>query len=109
MDHNVPSAITVGLRIRGVDVVTAYEDGRHQADDSSLLNRAGELGRALFTRDDDLVIEAVLRQQANMPFPGVIYAHQMRLSIGATIRDLELIAKAGTLEDLASIILFLPL
>jgi len=25
-DHHVPRAITVGLRIRGVDVITAYED-----------------------------------------------------------------------------------
>ena len=26
MDHNVPRAVTVGLRLRGVDVITAYED-----------------------------------------------------------------------------------
>ena len=26
MDHNVPRAITVGLRMRGVDVVTAFDD-----------------------------------------------------------------------------------
>jgi hypothetical protein len=27
MDQNVPRAIAIGLRLRGVDVVTAYEDG----------------------------------------------------------------------------------
>jgi len=27
MDHHVPRSITMGLRVRGVDVVTAYEDG----------------------------------------------------------------------------------
>jgi hypothetical protein len=27
MDHHVPRAITIGLRLRGVDVLTAYEDG----------------------------------------------------------------------------------
>lgn len=27
MDHHVPRAITVGLRLRGVEVITAYEDG----------------------------------------------------------------------------------
>lgn len=26
MDHHVPKAITVGLRLRGVDVMTAHED-----------------------------------------------------------------------------------
>ncbi len=36
MDHNVPSAITAGLRMRGVDVLTAYEDDAHQLDDPAL-------------------------------------------------------------------------
>ncbi len=27
MDHHVPRAITLGLRLREVDVLTAYEDG----------------------------------------------------------------------------------
>ena len=27
MDHNVPRAITNGLRLRGVEVITAFEDG----------------------------------------------------------------------------------
>ena len=35
MDHNVPRAITVGLRLRGVEVVTAYEDGTSELDDAS--------------------------------------------------------------------------
>ena len=45
MDHNVPAAITTGLRIRGVDVITAYEDEHHMVDDSRLLDRATEVGR----------------------------------------------------------------
>ena len=27
MDHHVPRAITLGLRLREADVITAYEDG----------------------------------------------------------------------------------
>ncbi len=38
MDHNAPRAITVGLRLRGVDVVTAYKDGASELDDSALLD-----------------------------------------------------------------------
>ena len=52
MDHHVPKAITVGLRFRDVDVITAHEDGADQLDDIALLKRAHELGRALFTQDD---------------------------------------------------------
>ena len=50
MDQHVPRAISVGLRLRGVDVVTAFEDGASEMNDSELLNRASELGRVLFTR-----------------------------------------------------------
>jgi len=53
MDHHVPSAITNGLRLRGVDVLTAHEDGTQRLEDPALLDRAGALGRVLFTRDDD--------------------------------------------------------
>jgi len=109
MDHNVPRAITTGLRLRGVDVITAFEDGTSELPDPKLLDRAGELGRVLFTRDDDLIVEAVKRQSEGTAFPGVIYAHQLRVSIGNCIHDLELIAKAGEPEDLVSRITFLPL
>ena len=57
IDHQVPRAISAGLRSRGVDVLTAYEDNTHEMDNPTLLDKAGELGRVLFTRDDDLLIE----------------------------------------------------
>jgi hypothetical protein len=47
MDEHVPRAITEGLRLRGVDVLTAQEDNRRRASDSELLDRATELGRIL--------------------------------------------------------------
>jgi len=39
---------------------------------------ASELGRVLFTQDDDLLTEATRRQHRGQPFGGVIYAHQLR-------------------------------
>ena len=95
MDHHVPRAITLGLRLRGVDVLTAYEDGTSALGDAALLDRAGELGRVLFTQDDDLLVEAVKRQEEGILFHGVVYAHQIRLSIGRCVQNLETIAKAG--------------
>jgi hypothetical protein len=55
MDHHVPAAITEGLRGRAVDVVTAKEDGSDRLDDDQLLERAGKLGRVLFSQDEDLL------------------------------------------------------
>ncbi len=109
MDHNVPAAITNGLRVRGVDVPTALEDGHAMVPDPVLLDRATTLGRVLFTRDDDLIVEAVRRQQVGQPFGGVIYAHQLRIPIDIAIRDLELIAKAAEPEELANALQYLPL
>jgi hypothetical protein len=109
MDHHVPRAITLGLRLRGVVVLTAYEDGASELADVTLLDRAGELGRVLFTRDDDLLAEATQRQRVGIPFGGVIYAHQLRVSIGRCVQDLEIIAKAGKPEDLMNGVMFLPL
>ena len=109
MDHHVPRAITLGLRLRDVDVLTAYEDLASQLEDAALLDRAGILNRALFTRDDDLLVEASNRQQEGLAFMGVIYAHQLRVSVRQCINDLELIAKAAEPHDLASQVVFLPL
>ncbi len=77
MDEHVSRAITVGLRLRGVDVLTAQEDARSGASDPALLDRATELGRVLFTQDDDLLVEAQRRQAGAVPFSGVIYGHQV--------------------------------
>ncbi len=109
MDQHVPRAITVGLRLRGVDVLTAFEDGSSTLADPALLDRASVLNRVLFTQDDDLLIEATKRQRENVPFYGVVYAHQLRVPIGICIRDLELIATVGEPEDLLNNFMFLPL
>jgi len=109
MDHHIPKAITVGLRLRNVDVVTAYEDGADQLDDDVLLKRAHELGRALFTQDDDLLEEAAKCQREGIPFSGVIYGHQLRVTIGICVQALEIIAKSGEPEDLKNQVVFLPL
>jgi predicted nuclease of predicted toxin-antitoxin system len=109
MDHHVPKAITNGLRLRGVDVLTAHEDNADELDDALLLDRATTLKRVLFTQDDDLLAEAAERTRKGTPFYGLIYAHQLRCSIGTIIRDLEIIAKAGEVEEITNHIQFLPL
>ena len=48
-------AITVALRLRGVDMLTAQIDGTTQVDDAQLLARATTLGRVLFSQDTDLL------------------------------------------------------
>ncbi len=109
MDCQVRLAITDGLRMRGVDVLTAQEDGREEAPDEVLLDRATALMRVLVTNDQDFLVEAARRQLTGRSFPGVIYAHQMRVPVGTCVRDLELIALAAEPAELADRILDLPL
>lgn len=109
MDVHVPRSITVGLRLQGVDVLTAQEDGAARLPDPELLDRATELGRVLFTQDDDLLREATRRQAAGEPFAGIVYAHQLKVTIGRCVQDLALIAEAGEPVDLANTVEYLPL
>jgi predicted nuclease of predicted toxin-antitoxin system len=85
MDVHVPLAITVSLRLKGVSVVTAQEDGAEQLDDSLLLDRATQLGCILVTQDKDLLSEARQRQSTGGEFCGLVFAPQLRTTIGQTL------------------------
>jgi predicted nuclease of predicted toxin-antitoxin system len=108
-DEHVPRAVALGLRLRGIDVITVQDDDRRGIADRSLLDRATELGRPLFTQDEDLLAEAQLRQKSGIHFSGVIYAPQPRVTIGSCVRDLHLIAEVMEPHELADRVEFLPL
>jgi hypothetical protein len=108
MDHHVPSAISAGLRKRGVDVLTAFEDGSATLQDDPLLDRATSLGRVLFSQDEDLLVIAQQRLQTARHFSGLVYAHQLAISIGQAVRDLELIAKVLDPVDMQNRVEYLP-
>ena len=108
MDVHVRRAVTLGLRVRGVDVLTAQEDDAGRLPDPELLSRATELGRVLFSQDKDLLCEAALRQRANRAFAGVVFAEQDAVTVGQCIADLELIANVYDAADIANRVEFLP-
>lgn len=109
MDENVPRQITVGLRLRDVDVLAVQEDGKAGMLDPAVPARATELKRVLFSRDDDLLTLAHQRQKDGISFPGVIYSHPQGIGIGDCVKNLEIIAKASTLEDCLNQVQYLPL
>jgi hypothetical protein len=109
MDVHVPLAITRGLRRRGVEVLTSQQDDTAQLPDDQLLTRAAQLGRLLFTRDQDLLAEAAKCLRNGTPFATVIFARQLDVSIGQCIADLEIIAKSATPEEAMNQVVYLPL
>jgi hypothetical protein len=48
-------------------------------------------------------------QRAGHPFAGLIYGHQLDLSIGQAVRDLALIAQVYDPDDLRDRVEYLPL
>ena len=109
MDVHVRRAVTQGLRLRGVDVVTAQEDKSAHLSDAALLSRSTLLGRTIFTQDDDLLREACQRRRTSVPFAGVIYSHQLDITIGECVGDLELMAKGSSAEEWLNRVGYLPL
>jgi predicted nuclease of predicted toxin-antitoxin system len=109
MDVHVPFAITLELRLRAVDVLTAQEDGGDELEDSKLLDRASGLGRVLVTQDIDLLREAARRRETSRYFLGIVYAPQLQITINQAVSDLELIANATTPEEWVCRVEYLPL
>ena len=104
-----PWPLPSGLRARGIDVRTALEDGRADVPDEELLARATELGCIVFTQDDDFLAIADNWQRVGPHFAGVVYAHQLRATVGQIVADLHLILKVSTADELRDYVLFLPL
>ena len=109
MDVHVPQSITDQLRRRGVDVLTAIEDGWAERDDAELLEHAHELGRVVFTQDIRFKALAEGWQRQGRPFAGLVFGHQLGGTIGQFVRDLELIATASDPQEWVSVVEHLPL
>lgn len=107
-DVHVPLAIVVQLRRRGVDVLTAVEDGQRRSEDSDLLARATALDRLLLTQDIRFSAMAEQWQRKGRLFRGLLFAPQTT-SIGVLVQDLELIAKASEINEWTNVVTRLPL
>jgi len=109
MDVHIPAAVTRQLRTRNVDVLTAQEDETITLADSELLTRSTKLGRIMVTRDIRFKALAEHWQREQIKFAGLVFAHQLRATIGQLVADLELIAFASQPEEWLGMVEELPL
>ncbi len=109
MDVHVPIVITESLRRRGLDVLTSQDDGTAVQDDELLLARASEVGRVLFTQDQDFLRIAADWQREGRSFFGVVFAAQQGVSLGRLAEDLELVLACCGPEELRDRVIYLPL
>lgn len=92
-----------------MDVLTAQDDNAARLDDADLLDRATQLGRVVFTRDNRFKALAEVWQREGRQFAGLAFGHQLRGTIGQYVGDLELIAKASDADEWSNRVEYLPL
>jgi len=93
-DVHVPGPVILQLRLRGVDILAATEEGTARLLDPELLSLSTSLQRVMLTQDIRFRVLAEDWQRIGRPFSGLVFAHQRYVSFGDFIFDLELIAKA---------------
>ena len=102
LDEHVARAVALGLRRRGIDILTVQEAGLAGQSDRSHLAFAAAQGRVTVTQDDDF-----LRLHAEGALPaGIIYAHR-RMPVGEVIRGLVLISNVLTPAEMLNHVEFL--
>jgi hypothetical protein len=106
-DHNMQAAVADGLRARGIDVLTAQDDGRHRDDDEALLDHADSLQRVIVTHDQDFLRIANARLFDGRSFGGIVYCGPAPL--GALIEDLEIIASTMSVAELRETVVWVPI
>jgi hypothetical protein len=107
-DHHVPGAITRGLQQRGIDVITAWDDGRAKVPDEPLLARATELSRILVTLDKGFHRLAKHWRRCGREFSGIVFGIQERIQVAETIEYLEIFAHVMSADEMRNRIEYLP-
>jgi len=88
-EDSMSNALLGALRLRGVDVVTAFEEGLIHRDDDIHLTHAASLGRVLYSFNigDYLALHGEFLAQGKH-HAGIILGPQQQYSIGEQMRRL---------------------
>lgn len=93
-DEHVQEAIVVGLRRRGMDLVTVQDLDMRGADDDVLLDKARQLGRLMLTSDQDFLVIHAQWMNASKDHAGIAYWPGGWLKVGEAVR--RIIEYAGS-------------
>ncbi len=63
----------------------------------------------LFSQDADLLVVANEWQESGRDFAGLFYGHQLQLTIGQAVRDLQIAAEILELSEIQNRVEYLPL
>jgi hypothetical protein len=103
MDQHIPAAVTLGLRRRGIDVLTAQDAGRCGIDDADQLAFALAEDRVLVSFHPDFLT----LHQTGVTHAGIAWCPERKHSIGQLIQALLLLAGVLNREDMRDHVEFL--
>ena len=96
LDENISPKVAVQLRKRGVNATSVHEIGLTGDSDINHLTRAASLQQVLVTCDTDFLVLA----STGIEHCGIGFGVQEEMSIGAWVKELELLCKVCRLEDM---------
>ena len=101
-------AVVSGLRARGVDVATVFEEGMSEKDDIDQLEYATQRGRVIYTFNVghfcQLHNEYIAQSKSHA---GIIVVYRQRYSVGEQIRRLSNLINTKTAEEMRDNLHFL--
>jgi hypothetical protein len=101
-------AVVSGLRARGVDVTTVFDEGMSEKDDIDQLNYASQQGRAIYTFNVGHFCQLHTEYIAqNKGHAGIIVVYRQRYSEGEQIRRLSNLINTRTAEEMKNNLHFL--
>jgi predicted nuclease of predicted toxin-antitoxin system len=106
-DENVDIRVAQGLRNRGIDALTAQENGMTGSTDLEHFNYAYQMQAVIFTHDRHFLEIAKKLIEAGKSHWGVIFVSMNKLSVGECIKKLAVYADMLTLDDMKNQIEFL--
>lgn len=96
LDENMPVAVAVQLRQRGIEAITVRDLGLLGDSDINHLKRANEMDYVLCTHDSDYISMAT----DGVPHAGIVFGQQDQHSIGDWVKFLELVYAVYTAEEM---------
>lgn len=106
-DENVDIRVAEGLRRRGVEAWSAYEEGMLGMLDEEQFAHAAKLKAAIFTHDHHFIERALEMSQRGETHYGVLFVEMHRLGLGECIRRLALYPEILSSEDMMNRVEFL--
>lgn len=108
-DENVDDRIIRGLRLRGLDMITAVEAGMIGKTDSEQLSHASLRSRVLLTSDQDFLELHPRWMQEGRQHAGIIYYSQYRVTVGTCIWGVKLIVDVLSPKEMQNHLEFIPI